>query len=264
MKELESVAPLLEHAPKVMPYSVPPSYFLTFPDLVLAKIHSLNYNQEIPPGYFESLPGIVLDRIKNEELHQQAEITGSIINNISTFPVQSLPADYFDNFPGLLLDRIRKDELTAELEEVAPYLNKISKNPVQFVPEGYFDSLRIGKSSIGQKELAPVRSLKGGRTWLKYAVAACVAAVLCFTAYNLFDKSKPGSGPINLNQEMAKVQDSTLENYLLKEGQEPGIGADLVAFVPGHLEDVKDYLQDFSDEELQQHLKQEGDPLTFN
>ena len=255
LNELESIAPVLVKAPVPMPYLVPEGYFETFPADIL---HKLGLNEmyalaphivmapkenlyDVPVGYFHGLADIVLDKIHPQE-------------NKDTLPV-----GYFESFPGILLYKIRGLKVQNELAELAPLLNSINKQPVNFVPPGYFETLDV---TIPQSndEAAKVVSIKKRNGWMKYAVAACITGAIAFTTFNIIGKDTGGGGTVldvNIPQELAKLDDATIENYLTKE--ETLAGTNTVAYQEVKDDDIKDFLQEFSDEELVQYLENEGE-----
>jgi len=260
LNELEGIAPVLIHLPFTMPYTVPQAYFEQLPADVLialgldetyafapetAQILKENVYQ-VPDDYFEGLADILLDRVTRADKED------------------TVPTGYFESLPGILIDKIRALEVTTELEELAPVLNTISKKPVSFVPQDYFENLEpvLAESAPAQ---AKVVSMGQRRGWLKYAVAACLTGAIAFTTFSIMNRSKGTGGDervVNVTEELSKIDDSTIQNYLTKE--ELGSDAKAIAYQDVKVDDIKDFLKEFSDDELQQYLQNEGESTGNN
>ncbi len=253
LNELQTLAPGLAHLPTAMPYTVPQGYFETLaptllatlktgalPLLFLPKDKKMPYS--VPEGYFENL-------------------ARDIVRKVS--PAQAVPEGYFDTLPAILLNKIRHQEVTQELETVAPLLNTISKKPVQAVPEGYFEQLQppVKKVDLHQAPIVPIKKRTG---WLKYAAAASVVLLLSFGAYRYFDK--PPSGGIvvvtpaqveKLDNQLAQLDNETIEQYL--QENESVTESNATWSKNAQEDDIETLLQDFTDQELQQQLKENTD-----
>ncbi|MEO7312753.1 MAG: hypothetical protein ABIX01_20385 [Chitinophagaceae bacterium] len=262
LKELESIAPLLVNAPMNMPYTTPEAYFETFPAEILNQLgldenhalapHIVAVSKEnpyhLPVGYFDGLAHAVLEKIYKHE-------------NAAT-----VPEGYFSSLSDILLGKVRGIEVNEELEDLAPLLNTIDKRPVNFVPQGYFENL----AAVPEEEVTAIQEIKvvsinkKKTNWLKYAVAACFTGVIVFTAIKVINKPAIVDSPMSLNfkEKLYKLPDSTIENYLSKE-QSVSESAN-VAYSAVNDDDIKDFLKEFSDEELQQYLKNEGDEIASN
>ncbi|MES2777638.1 MAG: hypothetical protein V4722_25900 [Bacteroidota bacterium] len=257
LNELESIAPALINAPVMMPYQLPDGYFESFPadlldelgidenhalapQLVMASKENL---YEVPAGYFEGLADIILDKIYKPE--EQNDV----------------PAGYFDSLPGIVLNRIHGMEVQEELEELAPVLNTINKQPVNFVPKGYFESLDT-TAPVANEE-AKVVSIKKKSNWVKYAVAACIMGVIAFTAISIIGKNGGGGvDEISITEALAKVDDATIENYLTTDETLAEVNS--IAYEAVKDGEIKEFLQEFSDEELKEYLKNEGEDVGNN
>jgi len=261
LNELESIAPVLINAPVSMPYHTPENYFQTFFAELSGKL-GLDENDalapllveaskenvyQVPAGYFEGLADIINDKIYRQENEA------------------ALPQGYFESLPNLLLDKIRSIEVQQELENMAPLLNTINKQPVNFVPEGYFENIKVA-APLAKEEGTKVVSIKRKSNWLKYAVAACFTGAIAFTAVNIIGKKTTAeiTPPIakNVSEELSKLPDATIENYLTEEQSL----AESATFAYQAVNDgeITDFLKEVSDEDLQQYLKSEGQPLANN
>lgn len=253
---------LLARASKENVYYLPVGYFETLAENVLGKIKNETYrvnrteedSYSVPEGYFDELPSKILARINQEQ-------------------EQSVPAGYFESFPEVVMSKIKEQEVQNELEGIAPILNTISKKPLHFVPEGYFENLSAEPSK--QEEVqTKVLSIKKKSTWLTYVAAACILAVIAFTALKLNNQSNSHTPDlantvipvvdttIKINEALAKVDDATIEDYLHKN--ELVADAFILNGHPVKDEDIQSFLKEFSDEELQQYLQNEGEISTTN
>jgi hypothetical protein len=248
--ELQTVAPGLAHLPVAMPYIVPPGYFDNFSDKLIPLLKKNDFNltflpdkksmpYQVPTGYFENLATAILQKV-----------TAS----------QAVPEGYFDTLPAMILNKVRRLEVSQELETIAPLLNTISKQPVQSVPEGYFENLQPLVDGVTTKA-TPIVSIKKKLGWLKYSVAASVILILSFGAYRYFDR-KPVDGFTAVTPEQVKVLDkqlaqldnATIEAYLQENESVTELNADWYKNVQE--DDIEYLLQDFTDQELQQQLKE--------
>lgn len=259
LNELESIAPALVNSPVAMPYQLPADYFETFAASVLVKLgldenhasapHLVNISNKnlytTPNGYFEGLADVIMDKIYKAE------------NEIA------VPQGYFESLPDILLSKIHSMEVQQELEELAPILNTIDKQPVNFVPQGYFENLQPATAET-EKEEVKVISIKRKTNWLKYAVAACLTGVVAFTTFSIINK-KTVVEPvvaININEELSKLSDTTIENYFTKEVS--NVELNTIAYQDVKDDDIKEFLKEFSEEDLQQYLKNEGEDVVNN
>ena len=259
LNELEIIAPVLVNTPIVMPYKLPEAYFETFAALVLEKIgldenlalapHLLNISTEnpytTPVGYFEGLSDAIMDRIYKAE--NEADI----------------PQGYFESLPDIFLNKIHSIEVQQELKELAPILNTIDKQPVNFVPQGYFKNLQPATEA---KETAEVKvvSIKRKTNWFKYAVAACLTGAIAFITFSIINRQAvtDPAVAININEELSKLPDTTIENYLTTEVV--NIEPNTIAYQEVKDEDITAFLKEFTEEDLQQYLKNEGEDVTSN
>src|SRR5580765_3384597 len=122
----------------------------------------------VPPGYFESFGEQLLALIKADES----------LTWLSSFPKEmpfNVPGGYFNELDEEIMEIIRRhpDYQTSreELESVSPLLSSISKRPVYSVPKRYFENFKPGV-----EEETKVVSITG-RKWLRYAAAAIIVGV---------------------------------------------------------------------------------------
>jgi hypothetical protein len=187
-------------------------------------------------------------------------------NAISRIPYV-VPNGFFEGFAESLMNRIRMEEAglseseagqknaevspLLEIEEISPLLAGLKKKDTYQVPFGYFESLNLGTSISEQKPLekktkqAPVVTLK----FVKYAVAACIVALLGTAVFNLtYHKI---SDPI---KDLSTVSDQDMANYLDSDDIHwtPGISSSSVS-IDFNESDVHDLLSTVPDDELEQY-----------
>jgi hypothetical protein len=177
-----------------------------------------------------------------------------------------VPGGFFENFVDNLMKQIRINAADysehdagqqnaevsplLEISEISPLLVELKKkNPYQ-VPVGYFEELItqipvMEAQSIGPKSKpAPVFNIK----FFKYAVAACIVALLGTAIFNLtYHKT---TDPI---KDLTNVSDQDMANYLDSDDIHwtPGISSSVTADFSES--DVRDLLSGVPDEELEQY-----------
>jgi hypothetical protein len=228
VKELHDISPFLAGTQPVNPFTV-------------------------PEGYFDALPGIVLEKTKMETL--LASASGD---------TYGVPSGYFDSLAGNILSKIKSNisDTREELDEIAPLLNTISKREVYTVPAGYFENRDFAGSVQSVKPQAKLVGMRRAKKWIQYAAAAMIAGVLVTGAFLYTDtnvsKGNAQYEPIDLSSELNKLNAEELVTYL--NNPEQATASNLLA---GDIElgDVKKHIQKLSDEELNNYLKENGEPL---
>ncbi len=202
-----------------------------------------------------------------EILTELQEIAPSLGKSaISRIPY-AVPNGFFEGFAEILMNRIRMEETELsesdagqqnaevspllEITEISPLLAGLRKKDTYQVPVGYFEGLNIGTPKSEQKPLekktkrAPVFTLK----FVKYAVAACIVALLGTAVFNLtYHKI---SDPI---KDLSTVSDQDMANYLDSDDIHwtPGISLSS-ASIDFNESDVHDLLSTVPDDELEQY-----------
>jgi hypothetical protein len=203
----------------------------------------------------------------NEILTELDEIAPYLAKQgISKIPYD-VPAGFFEVFVDILMKQIQLNaayysEFDAgqqiaevspllEISEISPLLAGLrKKNPYQ-VPVGYFEELNSKVSVVELQPIAskskplPVFNIK----FFKYAVAACLVALLGTAVFNLtYHKT---TDPI---KDLTTVSDQDMANYLDSDDIHwtPGISSSSVSadFTEN---DVQDLLSGVPDEELEQY-----------
>lgn len=185
---------------------------------------------------------------------------------ISRIPY-AVPNGFFEGFAESLMNRIRMGETglsesdggqqnaevspLIEIAEISPLLAGLKKKNTYQVPVGYFEGLNLETSISEQKtsekkaRKAPVITLK----FVKYAVAACIVALLGTAVFNLtYHKI---SDPI---KDLSTVSDQDMANYLDSDDIHwtPGVSTSS-ASVDFSENDVHDLLSTVTDDELEQY-----------
>lgn len=202
----------------------------------------------VPEGYFASFPTIIAEKIRLEEILAQAAA-----------PVYEVPDGYFTVFPGEILSRIQTNHaVRTELDEVAPLLNTIDKETPYQIPEKYFAQADFAHLGRYQQPQAKVVSLRLARRWMQYAAAALVTGVLVTGAFLYTDNpaniEEAAYKTIDLSSELNKVSETELANYLDNPEHAAVANTGTVLTSEEILTDVKNNLQQLSDEELKQYL----------
>lgn len=231
--ELKEISPFLADILPVNPYTVPAGYFTALPAMLVEKISlesaleggSINRYQ-IPQGYFEALAGNILSKIQ--------------------------------------ISKIPEKEVSQELAEIAPFLNTISKQPVYTVPANYFNQTDFIAATRNEKSESKLITLKFARKWMQYAAAAVMAGILVTGAFLFTDTNKvvyEKYDQVDVPSALNKVSVAELETYLDNPEHSVVInGVPAISSGNQALTEVKNTIQRVSDEELDQYLKENGDP----
>jgi hypothetical protein len=205
-----------------------------------------------PAGYFDALPGMVLEQVRTEAFLQSA--------GAGTYQT---PPGYFDGLAANVLGKIKAgeqfNEARAELAEMAPLLDGISRENIYKVPAGYFAGADFAAKAMHKE--GKVITLRIARKWMQYAAAAVMAGILVSGAF-LFTNDKPGNEIENgVSSEFNKVSEADLEKYL--ENPEHFVAAPAATSLAteADLAVVKTNIQNLSDEELNQYLKENAEPF---
>ena len=209
--------------PALNPYSVPEKYFENFSELIIEKINSPVNTKENP---------------------------------------YMVPLGYFVTLSENILSKVRSSDVQLELEEISPFLSSISKANVYSVPDNFFQQTNPAYVVNNDKQPAKVVSM-GNRVgnWLKYAVAACVAALLFGGGYLYFSGSRAKTTQVSsiasmdVQKEISGLSDDEINNYL-KDNNNIAV---FTTVEPGDSQlqnpDIQNMLQNVSDDEIQQYLK---------
>ena len=234
LQELRDISPLIAEIPTVNLFIVPDGYFNSLPDMILEKIRieavlkaASADTYQVPTGYFEGLPAAVLSKIK--------------------------------------MDSGRANEISDELDAIAPLLNTISRKEIYRVPAGYFAETGFAAGSIHTKKEAKVIGLRTARRWMQYAAAALVAGVLVTGAFMFTDNrsylENETNQRLDVSSELNKVSANDLVKYLNNPEHATAAPAATQLASEDELADVKNNIQQLTDEELSQYLKDNAEPF---
>ncbi len=159
------------------------------------------------------------------------ELAPTLVGKQSSLPYE-VPVGYFEQFPQRMLQLAKQDDVKEEIEVISPLLAGLSKKMPFTVPEGYFELSpasplnKIGRSNpytvpagyfeeLPQRMLSKVQSANNlenatqaatgssgakvislGRSWIRYAAAAVVTAVIALAGWLYF---RPASGLLHLH-----------------------------------------------------------------
>lgn len=175
--ELEEISPLLSEIPKTFPLSA-------------------------PEGYFERLSGQIMQKIELEE------ISPLLAELPKTFPL-SAPEGYFEQLSAQILNKVQVQD---ELESISPLLSGIPKEFPLSAPEGYFDQLTANILADIQAP-AKVVPMRPRRTYLKWASAACLIAIISTGTLFFMQNRQKIVTPVEENA-LADVSDQEIVEYL--------------------------------------------------
>lgn len=209
----------------------------------------------VPKGYFASFADGVAERIRIEALLNEASA-----------PVYEAPGGYFEQLPGTILTTIQSaSEIKTELEEIAPLLSTIGKENVYEVPADYFVQADLARHARREQPAGAKRvSLRIARRWVQYAAAAVFAGVLITGAFlftdnpaNIEEGKYPSS--VDLSSELDNVSEADLLKYLDNPEHVTAAPATVQLASEADMAEVKNHLQNVSDEELKQYVTENAE-----
>ena len=117
-----------------------------------------------------------------------------------------------------------------------------------------------------------VASTSWGGRYVSPCFTVCVISVMelivvrsiAFTTFSIINRQAvtDPAVAININEELSKLPDTTIENYLTTEVV--NIEPNTIAYQEVKDEDITAFLKEFTEEDLQQYLKNEGEDVTSN
>jgi len=169
---------------------------------------------------------------------------------------------------GNILSKIKANlsEGRAELDEVAPLLNTISCREVFTVPTGYFEQTALVTAAVNAKKEAKVISMRKANRWMQYMAVAMMAALLVtgaflFTDNNTYLDNEKKYEHLDISSELNKVSEDELVTYVNNPEHVAAAPATTQLASESDLVDVKNHIQQVSDEELNQYLKENTEPF---
>lgn len=251
---------------------------------------------QIPIGFFEDFAEKLMRRIKAEEADSpgnELEILSPLLSRLEKKEPFTVPAAYFSDLPGKLVAELQalrfvNDELeqTTESDTLPSVLAGLRDKQTYTLPQGYFGALSAdilsevfaGAARDVEDTGARIVTMQKGsliKGWMKYAMAACLTGLLVTAGIRIFRHDGGGLAVINSRVgpkttdtgSLAKVSDQEILNYLENQNEPlADVAANTIAATPDiNDSDVKDFLGEVPDAELQQYMDEHGsskDPLT--
>ena len=162
---------------------------------------------DVPPGYFEQLPAQIMQKIRTEEMQDELTNISTLLADVpKAFPL-SVPDGYFEQLSTQIMQKIAVQE---ELESISPLLAEAPKESPFSVPAGYFDQLTanvLAEVKIPAK-IVPMR------TYLKWAVAAGLIALISVATLFFMQRQQSTKAPVSNENSLADVSDQAIVDYL--------------------------------------------------
>lgn len=217
----------------------------------------------VPEMYFDTLPGQIMSHIRLCSVLQAPQQT----------PYQ-VPTGYFDALSSRILSQVHSqqagasqqtvagnNEVYQELQQLAPLLNTISKQPVFSIPENYFQAQpKIPAEKTVLRSFPVARKIN---RWLQYSAVAVTAGIMITAAFMLTDNSQPASDStfksakaMDVKKEVSVLSEDEIVNYLSTHPSTHEAGTSVTGVSP----DIQHIVNDISDEEIRQYLKENSEP----
>ena len=157
LNELKAISPLLAGLEKINVFRVPEGYFnelhLRIADYAIlnntSAVDNINKRnlQQVPPGYFDTLSDSILAKVKAtypESAEEELRRLSPMLYALKGENVFSVPDGYFESFAGNVVERLKSqpanpESAEEELRRLSPMLSTLKGN-VFSVPDGYFES----------------------------------------------------------------------------------------------------------------------------
>lgn len=241
---------------------------------LIGKQSALPY--DVPVGYFEYFPQRMLQLVKQPaEAKEEIAVISPLLAGLSKKMPFTVPEGYFERteqeFGNTSIQEGKLSEIISELSPGSP-LNKIARTGPYTVPAGYFEDLpqqmlnkvqsvnNIENATHAAASSSGAKVISLGRSWIRYAAAAVVTAVLALAGWLYF---RPASDSLGVNPAFVKQLDKEIgeisdEEILEFTNPTSTIYYGTAVLAPGELSgsEVHDLLGDVSDEALQQYLQE--------
>lgn len=277
LNELKELSPVVAGIEKVNVFTVPFGYFDVLSDDILASLNeqfpgsirsiSTEKTNDVPAGYFDSLADNILNKIKMQAKEESAadelRALSPMLYSVQGENVFEVPYNYFNNLPAITLNRINNASVADELKIISPVLYGIQNKNVFEVPQGYFETLADEiKEKVQPQEAKVITMPKRNRAFLKYAAAAVFTGIITFGVFKLTNHTTTTKGTEyaaveavvkegtriakqkTFDQELAKVTDADIINYLKENGESLDIAAVTNTIDEKQLPSQNDYLLD--------------------
>jgi hypothetical protein len=278
-EELGQLSMVVAGIDRQMPYGVPEGYFVGFPAAMLHILAEDTADEaltpewgkgpafSVPTGYFEGFASRMMDRIKAEGQGEPIQDAGEemaglspLLSRIDKKMPYSVPEGYFEELEAIV-DEKELSPLMAGLQGQSPYQ----------APEGYFDSFPERMTAhVGTAKAAPARVISMNRSrkaWWQYSAAAVVAGFIFSIGWLRLHTpaNKSVISSIDVTQSLAKVTDQELGNYMDNQDihtaqlqQDEDLGNSTASLEISD-NDVRSFLGDISDNELNLYMEEHGD-----
>jgi len=197
---------------------------------------------EAPEGYFTELLNNVISGVQaiefvNDELEHPSDNVPALIADLKNRPTYQVPNGYFEGLHESVLVRVQEENSLPQENVIA----RVEEAPAK----------------------AKVVPMHKRRIWWKYSAAAVVAGLIFIIGwpalYSGLHKSAPATGNADILNNLSKVSDQEIENYL--ENHNATLAESVTnstATLDINDNDIKNMLGDVSDDELKQYLDDHG------
>ncbi len=201
----------------------------------------------LPAGYFDALPEAILNRAKSENAGDEISTLSPLLAGMNKKMPYSTPEGYFEQ----LSERTGPESPLFGASRVMP--NQVPAGYFEEFPESILNSVRA-KGSGGAKVVSM------GGSWVRYAAAAVVTAVLVLAGWlyvGTLSESPAEPAPLakQLDLEIREISDEAILEYtnptLAFYYGNTALSTDELNGFEAH-----DLLGDVSDEALQQYLQE--------
>jgi len=285
-EELRQLSMVVAGMPRKMPYEVPEGYFAAFPGQMsfLAdtndepsaldpedKPFSPGWGKgpafSVPEGYFEGFASRMLDKIKaqagQEEkiLDAREELAGlsPLLSGMDKKMPYHLPEGYFDTLEAIIAE-----------ENLFPLMTGLKDRETYQVPAGYFESFPEILSARVQPVKAPARVISISRqrkAWWQYSAAAVILGFVFTLGWLRLHTPAGRQGPTNADvaQGLTRISDQDIQSFMDNQDnhvapvQQDAFIGNSTASLEFSDNDIKSFLGDISDNELNQYMAEHGD-----
>lgn len=216
----------------------------------------------VPVDYFNGLAEQVLNRIRAmEAINAKDEISflSPLLSSVSRETPYDVPSDYFKDLEESLMITVRESNdyqtVKEELATLSPLLSGLKKEMPYNVPQSYFESL--GAEPVKQE--TKIISITH-RRWFRYAVAAVFTGIIVLSGFILTGNKKESDEKIfaQVKKDVIKMDETQKDNLI--DFIDAGMNGKETAEVnTDKSKEIKDLLQDISDEELKDFQEQTED-----
>jgi hypothetical protein len=233
LAELEGISPLIAQLPRVNPYQVPADYFLSLADQCM-------------------------ENIRVEQVLSQ-----------SAGNTYTVPENYFNGLADSILAKLHlasgeHNDSRKELETIAPLLASSSPVNPYTVPANYFEQADFAEAATRYKKHAVVFNMRNARKWTQFAAAAIMTGVLVMGAFLFTDNNgnikNENYDSFDVSSELNKVSVDDLAEFLNNPSTFIAAPAATPMASEDELADIKSNIRQFSDEELNQYVKENAEP----